>query len=49
MHHDAHEFLNYLLNRIVEEMEEAERLQLPSGDDRTPTPRFILLLYSHLS
>lgn len=34
MHHDAHEFLNYLLNRIVEEMEEEKRLRLASGDDR---------------
>jgi ubiquitin carboxyl-terminal hydrolase 9/13 len=34
MHQDAHEFLNYLLNKIVEEMEE-ERKQLttPNGDD----------------
>jgi ubiquitin carboxyl-terminal hydrolase 9/13 len=30
MHQDAHEFLNYLLNRIVEEMEE-ERKQKQSS------------------
>lgn len=30
MHQDAHEFLNYLLNRIVEEIEE-DRKQLQNG------------------
>jgi len=30
MHQDAHEFLNYLLNRIVEEIEE-EKKQLQNG------------------
>ncbi|KAF8559891.1 cysteine proteinase [Imleria badia] len=33
MHQDAHEFLNYLLNRIVEEIEEDKKQQLASGDD----------------
>jgi len=36
MHQDAHEFLNYLLNKIVEEVEEEKKLQqngMPSGDD----------------
>ena len=28
MHQDAHEFLNYLLNQIVEEMEEDKRKAL---------------------
>ncbi|KAI9455737.1 hypothetical protein HD554DRAFT_2005525, partial [Boletus coccyginus] len=34
MHQDAHEFLNYLLNRIVEEIEEEKKQYLASGDDR---------------
>jgi ubiquitin carboxyl-terminal hydrolase 9/13 len=34
MHQDAHEFLNYLLNRIVEEIEEEKKQRLASGDDR---------------
>ena len=34
MHQDAHEFLNYLLNRIVEEIEEERKQRLASGDDR---------------
>ncbi|KAH7927259.1 cysteine proteinase [Leucogyrophana mollusca] len=33
MHQDAHEFLNYLLNRIVEEMEEEKKQLHASGDD----------------
>ncbi|KAG8219375.1 hypothetical protein J3R82DRAFT_293 [Butyriboletus roseoflavus] len=33
MHQDAHEFLNYLLNRIVEEIEEEKKRRLASGDD----------------
>ncbi|KAH0837899.1 hypothetical protein J3R83DRAFT_6129 [Lanmaoa asiatica] len=33
MHQDAHEFLNYLLNRIVEEIEEEKKQRLASGDD----------------
>ncbi|KIK91111.1 hypothetical protein PAXRUDRAFT_648466 [Paxillus rubicundulus Ve08.2h10] len=33
MHQDAHEFLNYLLNRIVEEIEEEKKHRLASGDD----------------
>jgi ubiquitin carboxyl-terminal hydrolase 9/13 len=36
MHQDAHEFLNYLLNKIVEEIEEEKRLQptgTPLGED----------------
>jgi ubiquitin carboxyl-terminal hydrolase 9/13 len=32
MHQDAHEFLNYLLNKIVEEIEEEKRAT-PPGDD----------------
>jgi len=31
MHQDAHEFFNYLLNRIVEEIEE-ERKNAPDPD-----------------
>ncbi|KAG6380737.1 hypothetical protein JVT61DRAFT_5119 [Boletus reticuloceps] len=34
MHQDAHEFLNYLLNRIVEDIEEEKMQKLASGDDR---------------
>lgn len=41
MHQDAHEFLNFLLNRIMEEMEDDRRRLgsapngvAPSGDDR---------------
>lgn len=35
MHQDAHEFFNFLLNRIVEEIEEERKaLREPSGDDR---------------
>ncbi len=35
MHQDAHEFLNYLLNKIVEEVEEDRKLQHESaGEDR---------------
>lgn len=38
MHQDAHEFLNYLLNRIVEEIEE-ERKSAPESDrEWKPTP-----------
>jgi len=35
MHQDAHEFLNYLLNRIVEEIEQERKQKgsVPSGDD----------------
>ncbi|KAF8131617.1 hypothetical protein EV363DRAFT_1398706 [Boletus edulis] len=33
MHQDAHEFLNYLLNRIVEDIEEEKMQKLASGDD----------------
>ena len=33
MHQDAHEFLNYLLNKIVEEVEQQARVQ-PGADDR---------------
>ncbi|KAF9225301.1 cysteine proteinase [Gyrodon lividus] len=33
MHQDAHEFLNYLLNRIVEEIEEGKKHRMASGDD----------------
>lgn len=36
MHQDAHEFLNYLLNKIVEEIEEEKKVQMAatsSGDD----------------
>ncbi|KIJ22215.1 hypothetical protein PAXINDRAFT_64269 [Paxillus involutus ATCC 200175] len=33
MHQDAHEFLNYLLNRIVEDIEEERKHRLASGDD----------------
>ncbi|KIJ66453.1 hypothetical protein HYDPIDRAFT_26803 [Hydnomerulius pinastri MD-312] len=33
MHQDAHEFLNYLLNRIVEEIDEEKKHRLASGDD----------------
>jgi uncharacterized UBP type Zn finger protein len=33
MHQDAHEFLNYLLNKIVEEIEEEKKLlQVPVDD-----------------
>ena len=32
MHQDAHEFLNYLLNKIVEEVEQQARVQ-PGADD----------------
>jgi ubiquitin carboxyl-terminal hydrolase 9/13 len=33
MHQDAHEFLNYLLNKIVEEIEEEKKLvQVPLDD-----------------
>lgn len=28
MHQDAHEFLNYLLNKIVEEIEEERKITL---------------------
>lgn len=35
MHQDAHEFLNYLLNRIVEEIQEEKRHQLTSAEDCT--------------
>jgi ubiquitin carboxyl-terminal hydrolase 9/13 len=37
MHQDAHEFFNFLLNRIVEEIEEERKtvgLGEPSRDDR---------------
>ena len=40
MHQDAHEFLNYLLNQIVEEIDEDRKKEAgngstsPSGDDR---------------
>ncbi|KAG2099812.1 uncharacterized protein F5147DRAFT_582392, partial [Suillus discolor] len=33
MHQDAHEFLNYLLNKIVEEIEEEKKLQQVPLDD----------------
>lgn len=39
-HQDAHEFLNYLLNKIVEDIEDEEKLlakqppTLPATDDR---------------
>lgn len=48
MHQDAHEFLNYLLNRIVEEIEEEKKQRLASGDDRTSS-LIIPLLCSHRS
>lgn len=35
MHQDAHEFLNYLLNRIVEEIQEEKKHQLVSTEDCT--------------
>lgn len=35
MHQDAHEFLNYLLNKIVEEIEEEKKLTHVSVDDCT--------------
>jgi ubiquitin C-terminal hydrolase len=37
MHQDAHEFLNFLLNRLAEEMEEEKKAAVPaepSIDDR---------------
>jgi ubiquitin carboxyl-terminal hydrolase 9/13 len=33
MHQDAHEFLNYLLNKIVEEIEEERRQTRQNGED----------------
>lgn len=33
MHQDAHEFLNYLLNKIVEEIQEEKKHQLTSAED----------------
>ncbi|KAI6154049.1 hypothetical protein BKA82DRAFT_4447321 [Pisolithus tinctorius] len=33
MHQDAHEFLNYLLNRIVEEVQEERKNRLASAED----------------
>jgi ubiquitin carboxyl-terminal hydrolase 9/13 len=39
MHQDAHEFLNFLLNRIVEEIEQERKAVVPgepSSDDRAP-------------
>ncbi|KAI6136191.1 hypothetical protein F5141DRAFT_1288016 [Pisolithus sp. B1] len=33
MHQDAHEFLNYLLNRIVEEMQEERKNRIASAED----------------
>ena len=38
MHQDAHEFLNYLLNRIVEEIEEG-RKSAPESDRELDHPR----------
>jgi len=35
MHQDAHEFLNYLLNKIVEEIQEEKKHQLTSAEDCT--------------
>ena len=49
MHQDAHEFLNYLLNRIVEEIEEEKKQRLASGDDRAyncPPPCYIDIIPS---
>ncbi|KAF7303112.1 cysteinease [Mycena kentingensis (nom. inval.)] len=46
MHQDAHEFLNYLLNKIVEEIEEERKAAAesgtttPSGDDSLPALKF---------
>ena len=35
MHQDAHEFLNYLLNKIVEEIEEEKKLlHIPVDDGK---------------
>jgi len=39
MHQDAHEFFNYLLNRIVEEIEE-ERKSAPESDRELNPPTF---------
>ena len=36
MHQDAHEFLNYLLNRIVEEIEQ-QRKSAPGSDRELET------------
>jgi ubiquitin carboxyl-terminal hydrolase 9/13 len=33
MHQDAHEFLNYLLNKIVEEIEEERKAGIPDAED----------------
>jgi ubiquitin carboxyl-terminal hydrolase 9/13 len=43
MHQDAHEFLNYLLNRIVEEIEEV-RKRAPEFDRELDRPRFERLI-----
>jgi ubiquitin C-terminal hydrolase len=37
MHQDAHEFLNYLLNKVVEEIE-GERRQQPATPPLPPPP-----------
>ena len=42
MHQDAHEFLNYLLNRIVEEIEE-ERKSAPESDRKLRSCLFLAL------
>lgn len=34
MHQDAHEFLNYLINRIVEDLEDEERLEKLQEQER---------------
>jgi len=39
MHQDAHEFLNYLLNKIVEEIEDERKAGIPDVDDREFYPR----------
>ena len=50
MHQDAHEFLNYLLNQIVEEIENEKKniLNGVNGEDSTFIPMeyiFLLTLY----
>ncbi|KAF7302689.1 USP domain-containing protein [Mycena chlorophos] len=51
MHQDAHEFLNYLLNKIVEEIEEQTKTAesgsaTPSGDDALPAPKILAPFHS---
>lgn len=46
MHQDAHEFLNYLLNKIAEELEDEarnSRSQASSGEDRMFMPFVVRL------